>query len=234
MFVVAGPNGAGKSTLYENVIAPRVKAPFINADIIQRDELKDASMHAAYKAAAIADARRWQALRTGTSFVTESTFSHESKLALIHDAKAAGFCVVLYHVNVRRPELSVARVAQRVSEGGHDVPESKIRERYERNQPLIREAALAADFALVYDNSKLNRPPERVVLFRNGRVIDRTDRMPAWVRTLYSQELTASVVKHPKTGRLTGEQDDKDQERDSSPPEESNPAVATPTHTKPH
>jgi len=197
MFVVAGPNGTGKSTLYENVIAPRVKAPLINADIIQRDELKDASMQAAYKAATIAEARRQQALKTGTSFVTETTFSHESKLALIHDAKALGFCVVLFHVNVRKVELSVARVAQRVIEGSHDVPEDKIRERYERNQPLIRKAALAADFAFVYDNSKLNRPPERVILFRNGQVIDRANRIPAWAGTLYAQELT-SILEHPK------------------------------------
>jgi len=197
MFVVAGPNGAGKSTFYENVIAPRVKAPFINADIIQRDELKDASMQAAYKAATIAEARRQQALKTGTSFVTETTFSHESKLTLIHEAKALGFCVVLYHINVRKADLSVARVAQRVSEGSHDVPEDKIRERYERNQPLIRKAALAADFAFVYDNSKLNRPPERVILFRNGRLIERAKRMPAWAGTLYAQELTA-ILEHPK------------------------------------
>ena len=51
MFVIAGPNGAGKSTFYEAVLMPSVAAPFINADIIQRDELKDSALSAAYSAA---------------------------------------------------------------------------------------------------------------------------------------------------------------------------------------
>ena len=83
--MLAGPNGAGKSTLYEQRIRPMVQAPFINADQIQQDELKDPSMAAAYRAAEIAERRRRSHLAAGTSFVSESTFSHESKLQLIAD-----------------------------------------------------------------------------------------------------------------------------------------------------
>jgi predicted ABC-type ATPase len=43
MIVLAGPNGAGKSTLYETRVAPRFAGPFVNADIIQRDQLQDSS-----------------------------------------------------------------------------------------------------------------------------------------------------------------------------------------------
>ena len=57
LFLIAGANGAGISAFYEAVLKPRVQAPFINADIIQRDELKDASVEAAYEAANIASAR---------------------------------------------------------------------------------------------------------------------------------------------------------------------------------
>ena len=57
MFVLAGPNGAGKSTLYQTVIAPKIDAPFINADLIQKAELQDQSMDAAYEAARIAEQR---------------------------------------------------------------------------------------------------------------------------------------------------------------------------------
>ena len=140
--MLAGPNGAGKSTLYETRIKPTIPpdtAPFINADIIQRDELKDPSMEASYKAAEIAESRRRAHLAEGKSFVSELTFSHESKLALIQEAKDAGFRVVMYHVNVRSADLSVRRVALRTKEGGHNVPENKIRERYVRNQSLIGE-----------------------------------------------------------------------------------------------
>jgi len=189
MIMLAGPNGAGKTTFHELVIRPRIKALFINADLIQREELGDSSMAAAYRAAAIAESRRRQALEKGISFVSESTFSHPSKLELIRDAQAAGFRVVVYHINVRRPELSVSRVAQRVDEGGHDVPEDKIRERFERNQPLIREAVLLADHAFVYDNSGLNMPARRLIAFTRGQVTAVSENLPDWARVLYGPEL---------------------------------------------
>jgi predicted ABC-type ATPase len=53
MIVLAGPNSAGKSTLYETRIAPSFAGPFINAHIIQRDELRDPSAAASYQAAKI-------------------------------------------------------------------------------------------------------------------------------------------------------------------------------------
>lgn len=189
MIVLAGPNGAGKSTLYDLVIAPRIKAPFINADRIQAAELHDPSMAAAYRAAEIAATRRQLAIQQRISFVSESTFSHPSKLLLVDDARRAGFRVVLYHIHVRQPELSVSRVAMRVTEGGHDVPEDKIRERYERNQPLIREAVLKSDFGFVYDNSALNRSPLQVLALRNGAVVSAAQDVPQWAATLYALEL---------------------------------------------
>lgn len=189
MFMIAGPNGAGKSTLYETRIKPHTAAPFINADIIQRDELKDPSMSASYKAAEIAEARRREHLKEGKDFVSESTFSHPSKLELIRDAKEAGFRVVVYHVNVRSPDLSVHRVAARVQEGGHNVPETNIRDRYERNQPLIRDAVRHADRGYVYDNSKLNVAPSLVIRFKDGQVTKVADNVPAWARELYRDDL---------------------------------------------
>ncbi|MEB0056666.1 zeta toxin family protein [Variovorax sp. RTB1] len=191
MFLLAGPNGAGKSTLYELAIAPRIQAPFINADLIQREELRDASMSAAYTAASIAENRRRLALKQGLSFVSESVFSHPSKLELVDDARRVGFRVVLYHVNVGKPELSVSRVALRVGEGGHDVPEDKIRKRYDRNQPLIRQAVLRADFAFVFDNSQLNVSPQRILSFKAGRITATASAIPDWAELLYAEELRA-------------------------------------------
>ena len=187
--MIAGPNGAGKTTLYRTRIQPHTSAPFINADIIQRDELHDPSMAASYKAAELAEIRRRDHLARGKSFVSESTFSHPSKLQLIDDAKEAGFRVVIYHVNVRSPDLSVSRVEKRFAEGGHNVPESKVRERYARNPALIREAALRSDRAYVYDNSALNRDPELHVKFRDGQVIEASESVPKWARALYADEL---------------------------------------------
>ena len=51
VILLAGPNGAGKSTLYKPRVAPAFAGPFVNADIIQRDELGNDSPEAAYRAA---------------------------------------------------------------------------------------------------------------------------------------------------------------------------------------
>lgn len=189
MVLLAGPNGAGKSTLYQMKIAPRFKVPFINADVIQRDELRDPSPEAAYKAAEIAAARRERRLSEARSFATETVFSHPSKLDLIRRAKAAGFAVYLYHVGVETADLSVARVGARVEEGGHVVPEAKIRERFARNGPIIRDAMRLSDKANVFDNSALNTPPERIIAFSAGRPVFVKPVLPAWALAIYGEDL---------------------------------------------
>ncbi len=188
-FLLAGPNGAGKSTLYETVIKPKIKAPFINADLIQKQELDDQSMQGAYEAAKVAEQRRQTYLQRKQSFVSESTFSHPSKLKLIDTAKAAGFRVVLYHVSVGNVELSVARVATRVEKGGHNVPEQKIRERYERNQELIRAAILKSEKGFIYDNSALRKPPFLLIEFTCGRIVTTSRNISLWACNLYEKQL---------------------------------------------
>jgi predicted ABC-type ATPase len=191
MVLLAGPNGAGKSTVYELQIAPSLKAPFINADLIQRDELRDPSPRAAYRATQIAAARRDEHLAAKRSFATETVFSHPSKLDLVRQAKARGFAVILIHVGVDTADLAVARVNSRVEEGGHAVPERKIRERYDRNGPLIRQAMLISDRGHVFDNSRLNQSPKLVLGFTAGRVTFVGEHLPRWALALYRQDIGA-------------------------------------------
>lgn len=192
LYLLAGPNGAGKSTLYEHVLQhdPVTRPlPFINADRIQYEELGDTRMDAAYQAAELAEQRRRGLLAEQRSFITESTFSHPSKLVFVRAAREAGYRIAVFHINVASPEISVSRVAQRVDRGGHPVPEHKIHARYQRNQALIREAILLADAGLVFDNSERFAGPQRKLEFRKGFIIDFTAPVPAWVQTLYRQGL---------------------------------------------
>ena len=189
MIVLAGPNGAGKSTLYQTRVAPSFAGPFINADIIQRDELRDPAPAASYEAARIASSRRADYISRGRDFVTETVFSHPSKLELIDEARTKGFTVIVMHVGVETPDLSVARVSTRVEEGGHIVPEDKIRARYERGAPFIRTAVLKADRGMVFDNSRLNQPPTHCLTFANGRLAFALPRLPYWIRSVYEADL---------------------------------------------
>ena len=188
--IVAGPNGAGKSTLYHQRIAPALKVPFINADEIQRTELDDDSPEAAYEAAEIAACRRQVQIEKLQSFATETVFSHESKLALVKQLRATGFHVFLFHVGVDSPDLSVARVGARVAEGGHTVPEEKIRSRFDRNGPIIRKAVLLSNSAEIFDNSALNQPPRNVLSFVEGKLVQFSAPIPNWIAETYDAELT--------------------------------------------
>lgn len=187
--MLAGPNGAGKSTMYEHIVRAKFNAPFINADNIQKEELSDQSMQGAYQAAKVAEQRRQGHLKNNLSFISESTFSHPSKLQLIDDAIQADFRVMVYHVNVRTPELSVARVAERVKKGGHDVPEEKIRARYARNQALIKRAVLRADVGFVYDNSRLNELPQLCLVFKHGKLVLKEEDLPVWVKSVHGNNI---------------------------------------------
>ena len=84
---------------------------------------------------------------------------------------------------------SSSAVKARTAEGGHDVPEDKIRARYERSQPLIREAVLRADRGMVFDNSRLNTAPQQMLVFATGRLIKAAPILPRWILTAYAADL---------------------------------------------
>jgi predicted ABC-type ATPase len=178
LHLIAGPNGAGKSTLATRVIVPVTHLPFVNADVIAAQRWPDAQAEHAYEAAEIAAVQRDDLIGARASFVTETVFSHPSKLDLIRDARDAGYLVTLHIVMV--PEnLSVARVADRVRRGGHAVPEGKIRQRYQRLWTLTAEARTLAERTHVYDNGSAATPLRPVASYERGQLVGQAD-WPSW------------------------------------------------------
>lgn len=144
LHLIAGPNGAGKSTYFERILEPVTGLPFVNADRIAAERWPDEAESRSYDAAKIAADIRSRALEAGRSFVTETVFSHPSKLQLLRQASSAGFFVRL-HVLIVPEQIAVARVEERVLQGGHNVPEEKVRQRYRRLWKLVAEGILLAD-----------------------------------------------------------------------------------------
>lgn len=178
MHLIAGPNGAGKTTLATRVIAPATRLPFVNADVIAAQRWPAAQAEHAYEASQVAAEQRQDLIAARTSFITETVFSHPSKLALILDAQAAGYHVNLHVVLV--PEgLTVARVSDRVRRGGHTVPEDKIRERYHRLWTLVAQGRVLAERTQVYDNSRAATPLRPIASYEHGRLVGSPD-WPAW------------------------------------------------------
>ena len=189
--LVVGPNGAGKST-FIRLVVNRVwpLAHVVDADAIAaRRWPADPGAHA-YDAAELAARTREHLIRAGEPFVAETVCSHPSKLELVRTARDAGYYVAL-HVLMVPVELSVARVRARVANGGHDVPEVKIRERHARLWSVVADAVLMADVATCWDNSRHNGPDE-VATFFDGVPVS-TPHWPRWT----AAELT---TRWPATG----------------------------------
>ncbi|MFO1014924.1 MAG: zeta toxin family protein [Caulobacteraceae bacterium] len=191
LHILAGPNGAGKSTLYQTRLQATANAEFVNPDLLVREALgrHPLSREEAELGQRLANERRDVLMAARRDLVTESTFSHPSKLELIEDAHDLGYRVTIYHVNVRDPDLSIERVAFRVSKGGHPVPEANIRARYDRNQPLIRNAVLMSERGFIFDNSVSGRAPRLLIAFKDGVVIKSFGPRPTWASSLYADDL---------------------------------------------
>ncbi len=168
LHLLVGPNGAGKSTLAETIIKPVTHVEFVNADAIAAEHWPHGTVDHAYEAARMAAQRRTELIAQRASFITETVFSHESKLTLVRDAIHAGYLVKL-HVIMIPEELAVARVHNRVANGGHDVPVDKIRDRYTRLWPFVAQAIALVDEATIYDNTTASDAFCIVATYRRGR-----------------------------------------------------------------
>lgn len=178
LHLLAGPNGAGKSTYVARILQPVTHLPFVNADVIAAERWPHAQIEHAYEASRAAADERARLMATGASFLTETVFSHPSKVDLVDDAVARGYLVHL-HVILVPVDVSVRRVAERVGDGGHDVPEQKIRDRYARLWDLVVRARSRADRAEFFDNSLARHPFRRVAEYAHGVLIGEPD-WPRW------------------------------------------------------
>lgn len=176
--LVVGPNGAGKSTFVELTLAPLLPgSAFVNADEIAKHRWPaDPAAHA-YQAARVAAETRAELIKLRRTFIAETVFSHPSKLDLIDTAHAADYTVVL-HVLLIPEELAVQRVKHRVVAGGHDVPEDKIRQRYQRLWDPVVTAITRCDSATGYDSSTRKGP--RIVAHMSGGHLVGASSWPAW------------------------------------------------------
>ncbi|MGV0742924.1 zeta toxin family protein [Mycolicibacterium sp. XJ870] len=173
--LVVGSNGAGKSTFIELTLVPLLPgSSVVNADEIAKRRWPDDPANHAYEAARIASDTRAKLIEQDESFIAETVFSHPSKLDLVDGAHEAGY-VVIAHVVLIPEELAVLRVRHRVEAGGHDVPEHKIRERYQRLWSLVAVAAMRAGSATFYDNSTV-RGPRTVAQLAGGFLVG----SPSW------------------------------------------------------
>ena len=145
ILVFAGPNGSGKTTITKHL---KCYGTYINADDLKK-EYSLTDIEAAQKAEAL----RKKLLENTADFTFETVLSTERNLLLLQKAKKSGYEIHCIYVLTCNADINVARVRGRVLEGGHDVPEDKIRKRYAKALDLLPKLISICDKILIYDNS---------------------------------------------------------------------------------
>lgn len=106
-----------------------------------------------YLASVLADAIRRELLHEGQTFTFETVMSSRDKVDFMKEAKDRGYRVYLYFVATDDPAINLDRVRRRVMQGGHPVPDDKVRKRYGESIELMSEACDVAHRAYIFDNS---------------------------------------------------------------------------------
>lgn len=166
--VIAGPNGAGKSTVAPALLREHLGiGEFVNADTIARGLSAFNPERAALYAGRIMLARLHELAAQRADFAFETTLASRTFAPWIAALRSTGYTFKLLYIWVPDPALSVARVAGRVSAGGHHVPSDVVRRRYYgglRNFFLLYRPL--ADLWRVYDNSR--KAPVQLVAEGSG------------------------------------------------------------------
>lgn len=156
--MLAGPNGSGKSTI-STALKPIGR--YVNADDIQQ-YLHCTPLEAAQNAEQV----REYCLENHQDFTFETVLSTPRNIDLLRRAKEEEYYIVGFFVLTRHPDINVRRVASRVANGGHDVPEEKIRSRYERSLANLTLLPAICDELYVYDNSAPREDNNYAVIVR--------------------------------------------------------------------
>jgi predicted ABC-type ATPase len=155
IIIIAGPNGAGKTTFAMEFLPLEASCPvFVNADLIARALSPFNPDVAAFRAGRIMLSEIEGHVRNGTSFAFETTLSGKTYAGMIEKWRAEGYVVKLFFLTLASAELAAERVAQRVSEGGHNIPEKDIRRRFASGLKNFEELyCKIVDEWVLYDSS---------------------------------------------------------------------------------
>jgi predicted ABC-type ATPase len=157
--LIGGSNGAGKTTAARDLL-PKFfsQCEFLNADDIARELAPWNAELAALAAGRKLIERMRELVRDGDSFALESTLSGKSHLRYLQQCKERGWRITLLYFWLKSPEVAVARVAHRVSEGGHDIPSEVVHRRYYAGlSNLLNSYLPLADEVEIYDNTDRQR-----------------------------------------------------------------------------
>lgn len=159
--ILGGCNGAGKTTLAHELLPRLGLMRFLNADEIARGLSPLDPTLCAFRAGRLLLEEARSLIAAKANFAVESTLSGKTHIALIRDAKARGYRILMHYIVIGSATQAVARVALRVKLGGHHVPEDDVRRRFERSRRhFLKDYLPLADEWGLWDNQ--TPPPKQI------------------------------------------------------------------------
>ena len=194
IFVIAGVNGAGKSSIGGAIFLEK-GSEYYNPDEATRKFISDDPSITK----AEANSRAWhqgvllleRAIELRQDFVIETTLGGKTIPNLLKRAAAEGIEVHVWYVGLETVDLHIRRVRARVSRGGHDIPEKRIRERYVNSKRNLIKLLPSLTALRVWDNSNEADPNLGMVpiptlllwVYRGGIVYSAESRdFPSWAK----------------------------------------------------
>lgn len=189
LIVIAGPNGSGKTTITSQILHHEwmENAVYVNPDIVAQEKFGDwNSKDAVMRSVEYCEQVREQCLAERKSLIFETVLSAFDKIDFIRRAKVAGYFVRLFFVCTDSPTINAARIANRVMEGGHDVPITKIISRYQRSIANCAAASLMTDRTYLYDNSIDGQGARLLFRMIDGKIFKTyTNDIPSWATGIF-------------------------------------------------
>lgn len=155
ILIIAGPNGAGKTTFANEFLPQEAGCPiFVNADLIAAGISPFAAEKEGIHAGRLMLEEIERRFAARESFAFETTLAGRAYARLIPQWQAADYKVKLIFLKLQNPDEAVARVAERVRQGGHSIPENVIRRRFRAGLENLKKLyAPILDAWVLYDNS---------------------------------------------------------------------------------
>jgi len=201
IYVVAGTNGAGKSSIAGATLR-KYHADYFNPDEATR-KIQAANPGIdpdAANSAAWMEGKRLleRAIAERCDFAFETTLGGKTITSLLEEALSRGIEVRVWYAGLSSPQMHVARVRSRVQKGGHDIPEAKIRERYDGGRLNLIRLLPKLTALRLYDNSDEADPdagvapePKLLLFMERGRIVFHCELSftPDWAKPILAAAL---------------------------------------------
>lgn len=168
-WIVGGTNGSGKSSIYQNSMELQQSGEFVNADLVARGISPSRPESVSRLAGRRVIERLDRLVSDRRDFVYETTLSSHQSLDLLSTARNSGYRVGLMFVVLSSVGLNVRRVHERVSRGGHSIPDDVIRRRYARGFANLPKAIRIAHETVVFENS--GAVPAKLISLIDGKIV---------------------------------------------------------------